>query len=106
MGLENLNYAVTVGSIVVSVIAGVFWAGFYFNKRIKEACAEQNRDVEDNVIKLTTRIEKLETEYVPVQRYERDLEDLKTSIKDLHGDMKSSMSSLTGRIDLFMTKGN
>lgn len=105
MNLENLNYAVFVGSVLISIVATVFGAGFYFNKKVKEACAEQNKSMETSMNELAGRVTKLEDEYVPVKIYERDLSDLKGLIKQVHDDVKGGMTALTTRIDLFMTKG-
>lgn len=105
MLLESLNYVAAVGGIVVSLIVATFSAGFYFNKKVKSACAESNQEVTNAMAELVTRVSKLETEYVPVKIYEKDLMNLTALIKEVHGDVKTGIASLTTRIDLFMTKG-
>lgn len=97
--MESLNYLFTIAGIILSIGASIFCAGFYFNKKVKEACAEQNKELEDKMDAIFKRIVKLETECVPVRIYERDLEELKGCIKELHTDVKSGMTALTTRID-------
>lgn len=99
MILENLNYIATVGSIIVSVIIAVFGAGFYFNKKVREACADQNTELESTVTELTKRIIKLEEDCVPIHQYESDLKEVKDCIRDMHNDVKQGIQALSVRID-------
>lgn len=103
MLLESLNYVAAVGGIVVSLIVATFSAGFYFNKKVKAACTEENKEIVDAMTVLSDRVKRLETEYVPVKVYEKDLTEIKDLITRVHDDVKAGVTYLTSRIDSFMT---
>lgn len=88
-----------------TILAAVFFAGWWLNTKLKTICAENNAELEKTMQALTARIDKLEKDYIPMTRYESDLQDLKSLITNLQIDMKAGLVNLTTRIDLLMTKG-
>lgn len=104
MDLTNWNYIAAIITGGISLIGTVFYAGFYFNKKIKEACAEEINGVNNMLDALVKRVNKLEEDTITVSRYEHDLEDIKDSIREMHNDVKVSIQNLTTRIDSFIAR--
>lgn len=95
-GLSNIS--VFAGG-AFTLLIGIFALGYNLNAKIKYTCSEELKGVSAVMLEFSSRLDKLEAQAVPLTRYERDLSDLKTLIREIKTEVQQGLATVSGRID-------
>lgn len=90
------------GSVVLSVIAAVFLAGWFFNTKLKGLCSDSISNVKDELTKAVARIQKLEDEAIRTTDHQKDITMIVGLITQLQKDFKDGFTEVSRRIDTLL----
>lgn len=88
------------------ILIAVFFAGWFLNTKLKSLCEDNNRERDDKMREFEARLAKHESETLRVQEYNRDMNNIADSMKEIKQDVKDGFAALTLRIDNLSLKFN